>query len=50
MKPNAISTVAIQLFESIEMNTLTLGEYVGAMPPELYANANWLRKLVPAMC
>ena len=50
MNPNAISTVAIQLSESIEMKTLTLGETRGAMPPELYANENWLRKLVPAMC
>ena len=50
MKPTATRIVDSQLSESIATNTLTLGEYTGAMPPELYANANWLRKSPPAMC
>src|SRR5437660_8635638 len=37
MNPNATRIVTTQLLESMEMNTPMFGEYVGAMPPELYA-------------
>ena len=50
MNPNAMRTVTIQLFESIEMNTAMFGEYGVVMPPELYAHANWFRKFPPARC